>query len=220
MIARLTGKILDFYDHGLTLDVQGVGYEVFCATRSLSALQGHQESISLFIYTHYKTDGVNLFGFLTKNERELFLSLIKVDSVGPKSALNILSAAPWEELVELIEEGDVSSLSKLPKISKKTAEHVVVKLKGKLSELLLQPVESVTETGASVGATSGATSSGSKKFSSLHKMRSEAQSALVHLGFKSHDVERVLQDMESDVFSTDLESVIRSALNDLSGNSL
>ncbi len=208
MIAHLTGKILDKADQLVVIDVLGVGYEVFCSTRTLEVLGDGGAAISLYIYTHYKSEGAALFGFLSKMEKELFLSLIKVDSVGPKSALNILSAGEVEDLIDLIEGGDVVSLSKLPKVSKKTAEHLVVKLKGKLSAI------------AGIGAMAKDPGVVRKKSKILetHKMRGEAQTALVHLGFKAFESERVLSEMSDEIWQTDLESVIRTALNNLSGN--
>jgi len=200
MIAYLRGKILSKADNAIVIDAQGVGYEVACSPQVVGALPEVGAQGELHIHTHYKADGAALFGFSSPQEKSLFLSLIKVDSVGPKSALNILSAAPCEEIVSLIEDGDVASLSKLPKISKKTAEHLVVKLKGKLSDILL-------------------TSSGSTlKVSSTRRLRTEAMTALSHLGFKPQDVERTLSDLNEEVWLGDLQSVIRLALNDLSGN--
>lgn len=204
MIANLKGHVLEKTDGTLVVDVQGVGYEVFCATQIIGAFE-KGNTCQLFIHTHYKSDGAALFGFSTSQEKSLFLSLIKVDSVGPKSALNILSAAPWEEIIQLIEEGDVPSLSKLPKISKKTAEHLVVKLKGKLGEILLTQPSAVQ-------------SAKQSKSSEMRRMRSEATTALAHLGYKLFDVEKTLSDLNEEVWQGDLQSVIRQALNELSGN--
>ncbi len=199
MIASLRGKIFSKGDTHIVLEVSGVGYEVFCSPQVVTTLGDVGTEGCLHIHTHYKTDGAALFGFSSPQEKSLFLSLIKVDSVGPKSALNILSAAPCDEIVSLIEEGDVGSLSKLPKISKKTAEHLVVKLKGKLSDLLVS-AESL------------------KGISQPRKLKLEAATALSHLGFKPQDVERTLNDLDEDIWQGDLHSVIRVALNGLSGN--
>lgn len=200
MIAYLRGKILSKADNSVVIDAQGVGYEVACSPQVVSVLGEVGFDGELHIHTHYKSDGAALFGFTTQQEKTLFLSLIKVDSVGPKSALNILSAAPCEEIVGLIEDGDVAGLSKLPKISKKTAEHLVVKLKGKLGEIIL---------------TSGPVVA---KVSGQRRLRTEAMTALSHLGFKPQDVERTLSDLAEEIWLGDLQSVIRLALNDLSGN--
>ena len=166
----------------------------------------------LYVHTQYRSDGASLFGFVSPQEKSLFLSLIKVDSVGPKSALNIMSAAAWDELVQLIEDGDIQSLSRLPKISKKTAEHVVVKLKGKLSEIFVSDAIGVSVDGAQSGAKP------ISRQAELRKMRTEAQTALSHLGYRPQDVDRTLDAMNEEVWGRDLQAVIRQALNDLSGN--
>jgi Holliday junction DNA helicase RuvA len=200
MIASLEGKIIEKYDAQIVLDVHGVGYEIFCSPHVTGLLGDVGAQAKLFIHSQYRNDGVSLFGFSSSQEKTLFLSLIKVDSVGPKSALNILSAAPWNEIVHLVEEGDVQALAKLPKISKKTAEHVVVKLKGKLSDLLFdQPTHAPA-------------------VSSPRRMRQEAVTALTHLGYRTQDIERILEDLNEDVWKSDLQIVIRSALSHLSGN--
>ncbi len=209
MIGMLSGKVFEKNDQSVIVDVLGVGYEVFCSTKTVEALGEKDSIVTLHVHSHYNTNGTSLFGFFSKPEKELFLWLIKVDSVGPKSALNILSAAPWMEIVELVEDGNSQALSKLPKISKKTAEHVVVKLKGKLSALALHS-ESPTDTAPRPPSKSATT----------RKIRGEAQTALVHLGFKSFEVERVLDELTEDIWTLDLETVIRSALSDLSGNNL
>lgn len=206
MIGWLQGKVVDKADNAIILNVQGVGYEVFCATSTVENLDSGSDC-SLYIYTHYKSDGgATLFGFLNRTEKELFLNLIKVDSVGPKSALNILSAGPWDETIHFIEEGDVTALAGLPKISKKTAEHVVVKLKGKLSELILES--------AAAGSTAPARVSSIR---TAHALRGQAQTALQHLGYKNFEVEKALDQLNDDIWKQDLEVVIRAALNDLSG---
>jgi Holliday junction DNA helicase RuvA len=201
MIAFLRGTIISKGEMSVTIDTGGVGYEVSCPPQVVASLAPTGGAGQLFIHTHYKTDGVALFGFSLAQEKSLFLCLIKVDSVGPKSALNILSAAPWDEIIHLIEDGDVSGLSKLPKISKKTAEHLVVKLKGKLGDLLLAQAAPKTA-----------------RISEHRRMRLEALTALSHLGFKPQDIERTLADLNDDIWHGDLQSVIRFALNDLSGN--
>jgi Holliday junction DNA helicase RuvA len=208
MIAFLRGAILSKNEMSLVVEAGGVGYEVACPPQVIEAQGQVGSQAKLFIHTHYKTDGVALFGFNRIEEKSLFLSLIKVDSVGPKSALNILSAAPWDEIVHLIEDGDVTSLSKLPKISKKTAEHLVVKLKGKLHDLLL------TQSGDETQPLPAKTS----RISEHRRMRLEALTALSHLGFKPQDIERTLADLKEETWQGDLQTVIRTALNDLSGN--
>jgi holliday junction DNA helicase RuvA len=205
VIAYLNGKIVEKKDSSVVVDTQGVGYEVFCSPNTMARLSDVGGSCQLYVHTQYRADGAALFGFVTTQEKSLFLSLIKVDSVGPKSALNIMAAAPWDELIHHIEDGDVSALSKLPKISKKTAEHLVVKLKGKLTEILLESGGEPTKPRTELRQ-------------KLKQMRGEAQTALSHLGFRTQDVERALDDLDEEIWNGDLQEVIRHALNDLSGN--
>jgi Holliday junction DNA helicase RuvA len=215
MIGYLDGNIISRSDSAVILNVGGVGYEVFCASRSLDLLSEINTRAQLFIHTQYKSDGAAaLFGFLTQSEKNLFLELIKVDSVGPKSALNILSAAPWQDIAHLIEDGDVASLSRLPKISKKTAEHLVVKLKGKLEFLILESGEGTTNLSESGG------SEARTKIAGVRKLRAEAQTALSHLGYKSGEIERALEEIDEETWKSDLQQIIRAALSDLSGNIL
>lgn len=203
MIALLTGKIKDKDDHCVVLDVAGVGYEVFVSARSMIGLGDLEQNQTLFIYTHYKSEGATLFGFLSKLEKLLFLALIKVDSVGPKTALSILSAAESGELIDLIEHGDVSGLAALPKISKKMAEHVVVKLKGKLSALMLTQESAGTPTRGPRGEG--------------QRLRREAQAVLINLGYKTFEADRVLNEFDETIWTQGLEDVVRAALSQLGG---
>jgi Holliday junction DNA helicase RuvA len=204
VIAFLKGRIIDHFDHGIVLDVSGVGYEVFCSQLTLDSIQGNQNVIQLFVYTQYRSEGVSLFGFLSPQEKELFLNLIKVDTVGPKSALNIISGAPWQDLVHMIEAEDITQLSKLPKISKKTAELVVVKLKSKLKDLSLATQQTPS-------------AKPQYKPTKDRKLKDEVSSALVHLGYRTPDIERVLDQVEEDFWTDGMEAVVRRALSGLSG---
>lgn len=133
MIGYLKGRCVYLDQESVILEVQGVGYEVYCSLGTLSELSASmQEEVVFWIYTHVREDQLQLFGFLTKEEKNLFLSLLKVNGVGPKSALSILSGARYNQLVEMIESGDAKALSQLPKIGKKTAEQIILSLQGKL----------------------------------------------------------------------------------------
>jgi holliday junction DNA helicase RuvA len=208
MIAWLNGTLIDRKDQAVILDVNGVGYEVFCARNTIDALGTVGSPCRLHIHTQYRSESIALFGFVSTGEKNLFLSLIKVDSVGPKSALNIMSGAPWTDLVGFIEEGDVAQLAKLPKVSKKTAEHLVVKLRGKLADLFF--VED-KETG-------GKLSERREKTSGARKLKLEAQTALTHLGYKPAEIDRALNDLKEEMWTGELQAVLRHALQSLSGN--
>lgn len=196
MISSLRGKIIHHDEDGvLTVDVNGVGYEVQCSTNSMDELVAQsvsKQEVPLLIQTFVREDAISLFGFATSVEKQMFTSLVKVNGVGPKMAIKILSGATLNQLSQMIEAGDVKALSGLPKVGKKTAEQLVLTLKGKLvfSE------------------------DSSPKKSSSNKPRSEVVSALVNLGFRLQDVEKVVEDMPKDM---DLQSGIRHGLAALTG---
>ena len=122
MIAYLRGKLLEVTTDTAVIDVQGVGYETLCSGRTLDQLRMQVgQELRLWIYTHVREDALQLFGFGSRQEKEVFLSLLKVNGVGPKSALSILSGAEAEKIIGFIEAGDAKALSNLPKIGKKTA---------------------------------------------------------------------------------------------------
>ncbi len=164
MIGYLTGQIHLVTEDFLYLKVGGVGYEVLAAQHHLEHWsQQIGKDLEVWIYTHVREDALVLFGFESRDEKNFFLSLLKVNGVGPKMALSILSGAPLTRIVEMIEAGDAKGLSSLPKVGKKTAEQIVLTLKGKLVQIeTAQPQV---------------------------KIHFEIVSALVNLGFKSQIVE-------------------------------
>jgi len=196
MIAGIRGTIFEVSDESAVLDVQGVFYEALCSVTVLSELshiRSHSRDQLVFLYTylHVREDILQVFGFLNRNEKSLFLNLLKVSGIGPKSALHILSGASINQILAWIEEGDVKSLCKLPKLGKKTAEQLVLTLRGKL---VLEPLEVITKS---------------------RSLPSNAQvvSALVNLGFRSQDVERVVSQLPDDI---GIEVAIRAGLRELS----
>ncbi len=187
MIAYLQGRPLRFSSDHLILLVQGVGYELSCSTHTLQELDG-KAFVEVWVHTHVREDQLQLFGFASELEKSLFLSLLKVNGVGPKSALNIVSGAPIAQIVQWIEDANVGALTKLPKIGKKSAEQIVLTLQGKLVR--------------AEGATAN------QRFVA----RSQILSALVNLGFRIGEVEKVVDAMPPD---TDLEKGLRQGLQAL-----
>ena len=170
MIAAIRGEIFSLQQDSVVMMANGIGYELFCSSSTLSELLPHQQkAVTLYAYTHVTQDSLQLFGFSTQEEKQLFLSLLKVNGVGAKTAIQIISGTTLSELGRMIETGDVKGLSKLPKVGKKTAEQMILSLRGKL--VLSEP-------------TSGKRNQ--------PKQRSEIGSALINLGFRSQDVEKVL----------------------------
>ena len=190
MIAFLQGDILsiNLINHSLILNVNGVGYELICSQNSLDKMVVG-DSFNFHVYTHVKEDALQLYGFYSFLEKQTFLSLLRVNGVGPKMALGILSASPVERLTDMINSGDVKGLVQLPKIGKKTAEQIILSLKGKLNLL----------------------NGGIDKKPS--KARDEIVSALVNLGFKLSEVETVVDQLDD---NCGLQDGIREGLAVLS----
>jgi len=198
VIGYLRGQMIERNEESITLDVAGVGYEVLCSMNTLASLSDETET-QVWIQTHVREDAIMLFGFAGQHEKKMFNSLLKVNGVGPKMAIKILSAASLEHLTNMIEAGDVKSLSGLPKVGKKTAEQLILSLKGKLV-LGSDESRTVKKTAAAV----------TPRFAGV---RGDVLSALVNLGFRLQEAEKVVGDLPEDV---DLQVGIRQGLQALS----
>lgn len=133
MIAFVKGRIDDISEENVVLDVGGIGYNIKISTGTAASLPGIGEEIKLYTYTCVREDMFSLFGFLTRDELEIFKKLITVNGIGPKGGLAILSAMSADDLRFEIISGDAASISKAPGIGKKTAERVILDLKDKIS---------------------------------------------------------------------------------------
>lgn len=133
MISFLVGTIEEKYENTLVLDVGGVGYELQISNSSLVALPDANETTRVYTYLHVKEDGIALYGFATVEEKAIFMKLITVSGVGPKMAISILSGMKLSDLIVAITREDVSLLSKIKGLGKKTAERVCLELKDKIS---------------------------------------------------------------------------------------
>lgn len=135
MIGWLSGRIVDEQEPGkLILDVHGVGYELETSLPSYHVLRASKDLVSVHIHTVVREDAFLLYGFIDKEERELFRLLIKVNGIGPKTAIAILSHITPEDFVQAIIEKNIIYLSKLPGIGKKTAERLAVEMKDRFQE--------------------------------------------------------------------------------------
>lgn len=188
MIGRIQGLLLEVNSDQAVVDVQGVGYEIFPHARALMEMQSQiGEQVIFWIYTHVREDALQLFGFLSSAEKSIFMQLLKVNGVGPKLALNVLSGASVAEITEWIESGDAKALSKIPKLGKKTAEQIILTLQGQL--VRVEPKKNET----------------SKSFK-------EIQFALTNLGFKNQVVEEFLTTLPKNI---EVEEGIRLGLSQL-----
>ena len=133
MIAFLVGTIEEKYENVLVMDVNGVGYELLISNNTLVALPNVNETTKVLTYLHVKEDGVALYGFATPEEKSIFMKLITVSGVGPKMAITILSGMKISDLIVAITREDVSLLSKIKGLGKKTAERICLELKDKIN---------------------------------------------------------------------------------------
>lgn len=220
MIGRLKGIVEAREGEVCLLDVGGVVYELTCSVQTIDALLVGEKT-RLEVFTHVREDQLALFGFGTILEKELFMALLSVNGVGPKMAIKILSAAPVRHIARSIEAGDVKALSTLPKVGKKTAEQLIVSLKGKLTPFL--EMNSSADGFAGVSASAGEPMP--LRLSAETAMLQEIGSALQNLGFRPQEVEKVVQQLATRNDSTaaekrvelTLESGVRFALQSLGG---
>jgi Holliday junction DNA helicase RuvA len=200
MIALLTGRLAFKASTHLTLDVQGVGYEVFIPLSTYYALPDLNETTSLCISTHLREDALQLYGFMSAQEKEMFVLLNGVSGIGPKLALSALSALSVPDLVSAIQAGDVEKLATVPGIGNKSAGRIVLDLKDKVGRL---------HPGGQVGAV--AISDGSSP------VFGDALSALVNLGYRAGDAKEALARLKKTAPpKPSLKELIRDALKELS----
>lgn len=194
MIGYLKGQLKEAGLEAALILINGVGYEVLGSQTLLADLVTRvNQEIEVWIYTHVREDALQLFGFASPDEKQLFLSLLKVNGVGPKSALNLLSGGSVNDIIGMIESEDAKGLSKLPKVGKKTAEQIILTLKGKL--VLTEKTSKATQL-------------------SLPKSASDIRSALINLGFKPNDVEKIIHHLPEGI---DFEQGLRQGLAALTG---
>jgi Holliday junction DNA helicase RuvA len=135
MFAFLIGEVEEKKEGILVLNVNGVGYELFVSNNTLSTVANIGETAKVLTYMAVREDGIMLFGFSTKEEKDIFLKLITVSGIGPKMAISILSGMSISNLITAVISGDVKLLSNIKGLGKKTAERICLELKDKISPL-------------------------------------------------------------------------------------
>ena len=202
MIGRITGVLLEKDNQMVLIDVGGVGYEVEVPLNTFFKLP--QPGDTLTLHTHFvvREDAQLLYGFMEEVERALFRVLIRINGVGPKMAIAMLSGMEVSEFISCVQRDDVNALVKMPGVGKKTAERLIIKLKDKVSDWQ-EPVNM----GASATVSKG---------SSLE----EAENALISLGYKPQEASRAViaaaKILEENSQVPDSESLIRTALKNVS----
>jgi len=136
MIGQLRGQLVSKKPNLALVDVNGVGYEVHIPLTSFYELPDEGKEVSLRIHTHVREDAIVLFGFCTQRERDFFLRLVSISGIGPKLAISILSGAPVEELARAVADANLTRLTAIPGVGRKTAERVVLELKSHVTQFL------------------------------------------------------------------------------------
>jgi Holliday junction DNA helicase RuvA len=196
VIAHLRGRILRKGPQEAVLDVCGVGYRVAIPVSTFYRLGEPGAEVELRTYTHVREDTLALYGFLTASEQEMFERLISVGGVGPKLALNILSGIEVPDLVAALRTSDLSRLTRVPGVGKKTAERLIVELKDKMPAVVVDQMPSVPAAGGP---------------------KEDLLSALVNLGYSRGEVERGVDRALREDGSGRFEDLLRRALQIVAG---
>lgn len=196
MIGRIRGVVLEKAAPELLVEVQGIGYEIQAPMTTFYDLPAVGEGVDLFTHLVVREDAHLLYGFARRSDRTLFRELIKVNGVGPKLALAILSGMDADGFARCVRDGDMASLTKLPGVGKKTAERLVVEMRDRLGGWQVD--------GLAVGGGSAALPAGSDH-------QQEAESALIALGYKPAEAAKMVSAAAKEG-AVDSEGLIRAAL--------
>jgi Holliday junction DNA helicase RuvA len=194
MIARLTGTLIEKCPQSIIIDVNGVGYEALCSLETYQYLPKTGETASVQIHTHVREDESILFAFFDVREKQIFQRLIRVNGVGPRLALNILSGISADKLIEALRAEDLLRITAIPGVGKKTGERLILDLKDKLLDIQ-----------GSISSTTG---------TATPPLYEDLLSVLQNLGYKRITAEKALRDLS---FSegTSLQEAVRQTLKQL-----
>jgi holliday junction DNA helicase RuvA len=204
LIAQLSGKLVYKQPNSVIIDVGGVGYDVTIPVSTFYELGEPGADVSLKIHTHVREDALQLFGFWTTREKELFLKLTSVSGVGPKLGITMLSGMPAAELINAITNNDLVKLTSIPGVGRKTAERVVVELRDKLAVISLESREA--DRAASRELAEGEAA-----------VRDDTIAALMALGYPKAIAERAVSFALREEGERTIEAVLKRALRRLSG---
>lgn len=197
MYAYIKGKLIQKKPANIIIETSGIGYDILVSMNTYSNLPSQDEETSLLLHFIPREDSHNLYGFYTQDEKDLFLKLISVNGIGPKSAIAILSSINAFEFMKSIVEGNITLLQKIPGIGKKTAERMVVELKDKFKEI---PVDNV----------------GNEISLNKNKVSEEAINALITLGYGKTVAEKTIANiLKVNQNITDVETLIKLSLKNM-----
>lgn len=206
MIAYMKGKIADISEDNLVLEVNGIGYNIRISSGTAGLLPGIGEEVKIYTYTYVREDAFLLYGFLTKDDLEIFRRLITVNGIGPKGGLAILSVMTADDLRFAILSGDSKAIAKAPGIGKKTAERVILDLRDKVSiEESFVNKEAGVQGSALLAEHEG-----------TNAARNEAVEALTALGYSPSEALKAVKKVEI-AEGMDTEAVLKLALKNING---
>jgi len=198
MIAFLRGRVVEKQPNKVIVDVQGVGYDVYVPLSTYYQIGDEAADVALRIYTHVREDALQLYGFVSELERQLFERLIGISGIGPKLAIAVLSGMEPHDLVTAVQRGDVARLTGIPGVGKKTAERIVLELKDRLAQMA-----------APAAAGGPAASVGPER------LRADLLSALQNLGYHRPQAEKAIDSTLSAGGEPTFEHALKSALREL-----
>src|SRR2546425_254622 len=201
MIAHLSGTLLSKQATSVILDVGGVGYEVTIPLSTFYELEDAGSKVQLRIYTHVREDALQLYGFKTARERELFMRVISVSGIGPKLGITLLSGMSADEMIASIRTNNLARLTLIPGVGRKTAERLVVELRDKIAAL--SSVELEDEPGARPETSEKSTEDA---------VRSDALSALVNLGYQRSAAEKSITAAVIEGGEITVETILRRSM--------
>ena len=199
MIGYIKGEVTGIYDDSIILEVGGIGYNINMPASSIDLLEGIGQTVRIYTYLHVREDAMQLYGFFTRDDLELYKMLISVGGIGPKGALAVLSVMTADELRFAILAGDSKQISKAPGVGAKTAQRIIIDLKDKIDmgqafEREVSTVDDESYKGMS------------------NSIKDEAVEALVALGYSQTDSYRAVRS----VVNTDsVEEVLKQALTNM-----
>jgi Holliday junction DNA helicase RuvA len=192
MIASVAGEVLVRRPDHVVVDAGGVGYRLAVSSETLKSVPARGKRVVLHSHLVPRDDALNLYGFASEEERDLFLHLISVNGVGPKVALAALSGGPVRELVRAIAAGDTKRFQAVPGIGKRTAERIIVELREKIAGEIQGDADDSTADGPD-------------------EPRSEARDGLLNLGYTPIEAERLLDEVSGDTAEEIVQAALRAA---------
>ncbi len=199
MIGYLSGKLLEKEANTVIVDVGGIGYEVTIPLSTFYELGEVGEDVELRIFTYVREDTLQLFGFKTLREKELYLKLISVQGIGAKSGISMLSGMSADEIIVAIRTDNLARLTSIPGVGKKTAERIVIELRDKLNDL-------------TTGETLATMDQGTRPVEAVDEVYDDALSALINLGYQQNAASKALKKAIQEGTEMSVQKLLRRSL--------